>query len=156
MDPDSAPDTGQLRLSLKRHRHRIFRKAPLLPPAHFFIGYYKGYRHMSTAVLTWVDPTTRSDPAQTPANPGEIAFINVLMSSDNGQNYTSVGHAAAGQQSFSQTLTDPGVFLFKLEAVDTQSPPTTSADSAVVSVTVPTPALAPLNPPSNVQATLSP
>jgi len=111
---------------------------------------------MSTAVLTWVDPTTRADPAQTPGSPAEIAFITVLMSDDNGQNYIDVGHAAAGQQTFSQPLTHPGVYLFKLQVVDTQTPPTTSADSAVVSVTVPAPELAPFNPPDNVQATLSP
>ena len=46
------------------------------------------------------------------------------------------------QEHFDQDLTDPGVYLFKLEVVDTQTPPLTSADSNVVSVTVPVPAKA--------------
>lgn len=111
---------------------------------------------MPKAHLTWKDPVTRSDASATPLKPGDLAFILVEMSADNGQNYTDVGHAAPGQQSFDQDLTDPGTFLFKLAAVDTQTPPMTSPDSIVVSVTVPVPQLAAPNAPTEVTATLTP
>lgn len=106
------------------------------------------------AVVTWTDPTTRADGS--PLDPSKVAFINVLMSADNGQNYESVGHAAMGQQTFTQELDDAGTFLFKLETVDTQSPAKVSADSNVVSVVVPEPELAAPNPPTNVAAELLP
>lgn len=111
---------------------------------------------MSTARITWVDPTARTDPQATPLSPAEIAFITVLMSTDNGQTYADVGHAAAGQGTFDQVVTDPGTYLFKLETVDTQNPPLTSPDSIVVSVTVPVPALAAPGAPTNVSASLLP
>jgi hypothetical protein len=111
---------------------------------------------MPKAHLTWKDPTTRSDASATPLKPGDLAYILVQMSADNGQNYADVGHAAPGQQSFDQDLTDPGTYLFKLDAVDTQTPPMTSADSIVVSVTVPVPSLAAPNPPTDVTAVLNP
>ena len=105
---------------------------------------------MSTAKLTWKDPTTRSD--GTPLN--TLAYINVLMSADNGNTYTKVGHAAPAQQQFSQDLTDAGTYQFKFNATDAQTPPLTSADSVVVSVTVPPPELPPPSPPAAPAAAL--
>jgi len=106
---------------------------------------------MTTARVTWKDPTQRTD--GTAAAAADIAMIKVLMSSDNGNTYAEIGHAAAGQQQFDQDLAAPGTYLFKLEAVDTQTPPTTSADSAVASVVV-TVVLPPLNPPDTVSVQL--
>lgn len=93
------------------------------------------------------DPTTREgggalDPSK------ELAFVNILMSADNGQNYASVGHAAPGQPTFEQELTDPGTYLFKADAEDLQTPALDSKDSNVVSFTVPAPALAAPSPPT--------
>lgn len=110
---------------------------------------------MSKAVITWTDPTTRADGA-TPLSAAEIAFIDVLMSADNGNTYESVGHAAAGQQTFTQEVDAAGTYLFKLETNDTQVPALVSADSSVVSVTVEAPPLAAPAAPSNVVATLTP
>jgi len=107
---------------------------------------------MATAHLTWVDPTQRTDGSA--LKPGELAFIEVQMSTDNGNTYSDVGHAAPGQQMFDQPLTASGTYLFKLNAVDTQTPPATSADSAVVSLTV-TVALAAPNPPTNVAVAMT-
>lgn len=108
---------------------------------------------MSTAHITWVDPTARTD--GTPLKQGDLAYIQVQMSADGGQNYAPVGHAAPGTQTFDQDLTDPGTYNFKLEAVDTQTPPAISADSVIVSVTVPQPVLAAPNVPTQVQAALT-
>jgi hypothetical protein len=100
----------------------------------------------NTAHVTWIDPTQRTD--GTPLKPTEIASILVLWSSDNGNTYVEAGHAAAGQQQFDQALPAPGTYLFKLECVDTQSPPATSADSNVASVILPV--TLPPNPPDTV------
>ena len=116
---------------------------PPMPPTNV-----KGSFDMASAKITWTDPTMRSD-GTTALTPAEIAQINVFMSSDNGNTYTNVGHAAAGQQSFTQPLTTSGTYLFKLQTVDTQTPPAISADSSVVSLVATVPLAAP-NPPSNV------
>ena len=106
---------------------------------------------MNTARITWKDPTQRTD--GTALAPGEIAFIEVQWSSDNGNTYVDAGHAAAGQQQFDQPLPGPGTYLFKLQCVDTQSPPATSADSSIASVVVPV-VVQPPNPPDQVAVQL--
>ena len=109
---------------------------------------------MPTAVVTWVDPTTLVD-GKTAIPPNDFGLIEVQLSIDNGKTYTNVGHAAPGQQTFSMELDDPGTYLFKLNAQDTQTPATESPDSAVVSVTVAAPPLQAIAAPTNVQATLT-
>jgi hypothetical protein len=139
---------------MKRPRP-IFRRAAPLPPRHMsihLVRVFRSKRFMSIARITWKDPIVRADGSA--LTPAEIAFVNVLMSADNGQNYASAGHAAAGQQSFDQEVTDPGTYMFKLEAVDTQNPPLVSADSIVVSVAIAAPALAAPGQPTDVVATL--
>lgn len=104
--------------------------------------------------LKWTDPTTLADGTTAiPAN--DFADVEVNMSIDNGKMYTNVGHAAPGAQQFQMELTDPGTYLFKLEAKDTQTPAQLGPDSAVVQVTVPAPPLQPIAAPTNVQASLA-
>lgn len=110
---------------------------------------------MAHAVLTWVDPTTLDD-GSTPIPAGDFAFVQVSRSIDNGVSYQSAGHAAPGADTFSDdvSLLAPGAVLYKLESVDTQTPALTGPDSPVVSVTIPTPVLAPIAAPSAVAVTL--
>ena len=105
----------------------------------------------NTARVTWKDPTQRTD--GTALSAAEIAYVNVQWSSDNGNTYVDAGHAAAGQQQFDQVLPAPGTYLFKLQCVDTQTPPATSADSSIASVVVPV-VIPPPNPPDTVAVQL--
>lgn len=107
------------------------------------------------AVITWVDPTTLSD-GTTAIPAGDFAFVQVSRSIDNGQTYEAAGHAAPGQQTFTDDLDGfaPGAVLYKLESVDTQTPALVGPDSSVVSVTIPVPALAAIGAPSGVAAVL--
>lgn len=90
-------------------------------------------------------PTSRADGTALAAT--EVAAVDFFLSTDNGLNYASVGHAAPDQTAFTVDLTDPGTYLFRAETVDTQIPPRSSVDSNVVSFTVPTPPLAAPSPP---------
>jgi uncharacterized protein YfaP (DUF2135 family) len=109
---------------------------------------------MSTAIITWTDPTTLVDgKSAIPAN--DFAFVQVQVSIDGGKTYTVAGHAAPGAQTFSFEADDPGTYLFKVNSVDTQIPPTVSPDSAVVQVTVAAPPLQSIAAPTNVAAALS-
>lgn len=85
-------------------------------------------------------PTQRVD--GTSLAPGEIDRIEFFVSTDNGQNYVSAGHASADQTEFPFEASDPGTYLFKDQVVDTQSPPRFSPDSPVVSFTIASPPLA--------------
>lgn len=135
------------------HRHRKSRPSP---PSEVSIrlSHHHHRGNEMKATITWSDPTERAD--GTPLAASEIAFIEVFQSSDNGNSYASIGHAAAGQQSFTtDDLPAGGTYLFKLETDDTQTPAAVSADSSVVSVSVAPPALAAPNAPSNVAASLA-
>jgi len=103
--------------------------------------------------LKWVDPTKLVDGADIP--PNDFADVEVFMSIDNGQNYTNVGHAAPGAQQFQMELSDPGTYLFKLEAKVTQTPPQFGPDSVVAQVTVPAPPVGPIAAPTDVVASLA-
>jgi hypothetical protein len=101
---------------------------------------------MSLYNIPITDPTSRKDGkalAQT-----EIKEIDMLVSTDNGQNYVAAGHAAAGQANFQFDAVDPGTYLFKAQTVDTQTPALVSGDSNVVSLTVAPPVLAAPNAPT--------
>ncbi len=106
---------------------------------------------MTTVTLTWTDPTTLADVANTPIPPDDFADVEVSMSADNGLTYTNAGHVGPGTQKFQIEVTDPGTFNFKLASKDTQTPALIGPDSAVVSITIAPPALAPIAAPTNVQ-----
>jgi len=72
----------------------------------------------------WVDPTVLADGSPLPA--GDLAFISVEMSADQGATFTPVAHVAPGVQSFTQTNLVPGTYQFRLIAIDTQTPPLSS------------------------------
>jgi len=91
-------------------------------------------------------PTTRIDGNALAIT--DLARIEFFVSTDNGQNYVSAGHSAPDATSFNFEATDPGTYLFKAEAVDLQSPPLTSLDSAVVQFTIAPPVLAAPSPPT--------
>ena len=124
--------------------------APFLPPSEvrvriLTLSNVVGFYVMTIARVTWKDPTTRVDGV--PGKPTEIAYIRVLMSSDSGATWADVGHVGPTIEFYDQTLDAAGTYQFKLQVVDTQSPPTVSADSAVVQITQ---ELAAFNPPSDV------
>lgn len=87
-------------------------------------------------------PTKRIDGTDLPIS--QIDRIEFYVSTDSGQNYVSIGHAAAdgSQTDFLYEATDVGTYLFKAQAVDTQNPPRVSLDSSVVSFTIAPPELA--------------
>lgn len=103
--------------------------------------------------LKWVDPATLVDGSAIP--PNDFADVEVQMSIDNGKTYTNVGHAAPAAQQFQMELTDPGTYLFKLNAKDTQAPAQLGPDSVVAQVTVPAPPIAAISAPTNVTASLA-
>jgi hypothetical protein len=108
---------------------------------------------MSTVTLTWVDPTTLVDGSAIP--PNDFADVEIFMSADGGLTYTNAGHVGPGTQRFEIEISDPGTFNFKLNCKDTQTPPLFGPDSAVVSVTIAAPPLAPISAPTNVQFTVA-
>lgn len=85
---------------------------------------------MSDVSIPVTAPTTRKDGTALMA--AEIARLDFELSSDNGLTYTNVGHAAAGQTSFVLQGVDPGNYLVRSTATDTQTPPLTSDFSPVV------------------------
>lgn len=100
---------------------------------------------MATVTIPITAPTARAD--GTTLSQAEIARMDVDFSIDNGVTFTNVGHAAANQTSFVATDLSPGSYLARATATDTQTPPLTSIDSAVVSFVVAAPALAAPNAP---------
>jgi hypothetical protein len=110
---------------------------------------------MTTAVLTWVDPTTLDD-GVTPIPAGDFAYVQVSRSIDNGASYQILGHAAPGVQTYTDDVSAlaPGAVLYEVAAVDTQTPPLTGPETAPVSVTIPTPALAPIAAPTALAVSL--
>jgi hypothetical protein len=85
-------------------------------------------------------PTTRIDGSALSAT--DLNRIEMLVSTDNGQNYVSAGHIAPNQPVFQFEATDVGTYQFKAEAVDNQNPALVSLDSNVVSFTIAPPVLA--------------
>lgn len=97
---------------------------------------------MSNIKLTWTDPTTLND--GTSAIPsGDFGYVDVQMSADGGKTFASLGHVNPGTQTYTVTDLPPGTYAFNVTAVDTQTPPLTSA-AASVSITIPLGALAPV------------
>ena len=101
---------------------------------------------MSTVTIPITAPTTRTD--GTALDPSEISRMDVELSDDNGLTFTNVGHAAADQTEFVIDNLDPGNYLARATATDTQDPPLTSEDSSPVSFQVAAPPLAAPNPPT--------
>lgn len=100
---------------------------------------------MADVSIPFTLPTQRKD--GTAIAQGEIAQVDFALSSDNGQTYTPVGHAAANQTSFTLQSLDAGSYLVRSTVTDTQTPPLTSDFSAVVGFQIAAPALAAPNPP---------
>jgi hypothetical protein len=95
---------------------------------------------MSDVTIPVTAPTTRKDGTLLAA--AEIAQMDFELSSDNGATYTNVGHAAANQTEFRLQALDPGSYLVRATATDTQNPPLTSDFSPVVGFQIAAPALA--------------
>lgn len=109
---------------------------------------------MSVITVTWTDPTTLADgKTAIPAN--DFAMVEINASADGGKTYTLAGHVAPGVQTFAFEVDDSGTYSFILNAVDTQTPPTTSANSAVAQATIAPPPLQAIAAPTNVQATVT-
>jgi len=100
---------------------------------------------MAVVTIPLTVPTTRKD--GTALKPEEIARIDIEFSTDNGQTYTNVGHAAANQTSFQVSDLSVGSYLARGFATDTQTPPLTSDPSSPVSFSVAPPVLAAPSPP---------
>lgn len=146
-----------------RRRHHHKHKHPHLPiaaPRHVRVRLLRNTRkrkhpHMK-ATITYVDPATLAD-LTTPIPAGDLAFIEVQRSIDNGLTYEDAGHAPPGALQFVDDLTGlaPGDVLYKLNSVDTQTPPLTGPDSLIVKVTIPTPELQAIAPPTDVAASIA-
>lgn len=96
---------------------------------------------MSKVMLTWTDPTVRTDTPPTPLAPADIDHIDI---------YDAVGGAASARiasvhgaaTTFTTAdLPDGSVHVFDVVVVDTQG--NSSAASNSVSITMPTPLAAP-------------
>lgn len=131
--------TGTITLNL------VLDLAPPNPPSNV-----KGTLNMSTATITWVDPTARSDGS--PLSAAEIVNIEVFDSAASDPT-VPIGIVAGGVQTFTTGTLTVGVHSFDLVCTDTTGHQ--SAPSGTASVTVQA-TLAPPNPPSNVVATLNP
>lgn len=101
---------------------------------------------MSDVSIPVTAPTTRKDGS--PLASGDIAQMDFELSSDNGATYTNVGHAAANQTEFKLQSLDPGSYLVRATATDTQTPALTSDFSPVVGFQIAAPALAAPSPPA--------
>jgi hypothetical protein len=102
---------------------------------------------MSTATLSWVLPTTRTDGSA--LAPADIQGIEVF-DAVNGAAAVQIGEAAGAVTSFTTPALAGGTHVFTLIVVDTVGD--ASAPSAPVSLSVP---LAAPNPVTNVTATLN-
>lgn len=101
---------------------------------------------MASVSIPITAPTQRKDGTALAVT--DIARLDVEFSTDNGQTFTNVGHAAANQTSFEVDDLSPGTYLARSTATDLQTPPLTSDFSNVVSFVIPAPELAAPNPPT--------
>jgi hypothetical protein len=104
---------------------------------------------MTTAILTWKDPTTRTDGS--PISP-DIIHINVFDDASPTPNQP-IGAVAAGVQTYETAALSAGVHNFTITAVDSEGDTSTVAPCG--SVTVPVTLAAP-NPPTSGVAVLNP
>jgi len=110
---------------------------------------------MTSVVLTWTDPTTLAD-GTTPIPPGDFGQVNVLRSIDNGATFQNIGHVAPGAQSFTDSsVSSPNTYQYEVTAQDTQTPPTNSAPSNVVTIVL-VPTLQPIAAPKSLAAVTGP
>lgn len=89
---------------------------------------------MGNVALTWGRPSHRSD--GTPLGEVEVAAYRVELSADGGANFVPIGVTTAPDRAFTQTELEPGVYLFRVVAVDRHSPAIQGIPSTV-SITVP-------------------
>jgi hypothetical protein len=128
------------RIKPRRFEHPL---APRLKRGH--VTFHRS-THMADVTIPVTAPTTRKDGSALAAT--DIAQMDFELSSDNGATYTNVGHAAANQTEFKLQALDPGSYLVRATATDTQNPPLTSDFSPVVAFQIAAPALAAPNPPT--------
>ena len=110
---------------------------------------------MTSVVLTWTDPTTLAD-GTTPIPTGDFGQVNILRSTDNGATFANIGHVAPGAQSFTDSsVSSPNTYQYEVTAQDTQTPPTNSMPSNVVTIVL-VPTLQPLAAPTALAAVTGP
>lgn len=95
---------------------------------------------MTTVVIPFTPPTTRTDGTPLPAE--QIKQIDLELSADNGQTWTSVGHRAGTDTSITLQDLDVGQYLVRDFVTDTQSPALTSDFSPVAGFEIKAPVLA--------------
>ena len=100
---------------------------------------------MTTATITWVDPTTRSDGSSLPAS--SITSIEIY---DSASGSAPIGSVAAGVQTFKTPPLSTGTHNFTLDCKDTMG------THSVLTAGIPETVLAPPNPPSGVTVVLGP
>ena len=100
---------------------------------------------MAKVSIPFTVPTKRADEKDLPLD--QIALIGFALSSDNGQTYTDVGHAAANASVFEVEGLSPGNYMVRATATDTQATPLTSAFSNIVGFQIAAPPLAAPNAP---------
>jgi len=132
------------RVPLWRIKPRRF-EHPLAPRLRRARIVWHGSTHMADVTIPVTAPTSRKDGSA--LAPTDIAQMDFELSSDNGTTYTNVGHAAANQTSFVLQGLDPGSYLVRATATDTQNPPLTSDFSPVVGFQIAPPQLAAPNAP---------
>ena len=89
---------------------------------------------MGNVALTWSRPTKRID--GTPLGEAEVAAYRVGLSADGGANFVQVGATTSPDRAFTQTELEPGLYVFRVVAVDTHSPAVVGVPGTV-SITVP-------------------
>jgi hypothetical protein len=134
----------------RHNRHRHHHRDPR-PPSNLkatLTQRKQGRATLTTATLTWTDPTTRVD--GTALAPNEVASIDIFDTASPG---AAIGNVPGGAQKFTTGTLSVGDHSFTAVANDTSGHK--SAPSGAATVTV-LPTLAAPNPPSGLTATLNP
>lgn len=105
---------------------------------------------MTTATITWSDPTARVDGSAL-----TLTALQVFDDLGDGKGPQLLGNVSPGVQTFNTPTLTPGSHTFTVVAQDNSNPPENSAPSTPVSVTVPTPVLAAPAAPTNVKVVLN-
>jgi hypothetical protein len=121
-------------------------KAPPRKPT-----YLKANTHMSTATLSWVLPTTRTDGSV--LNTSDIASVSIFDVSTEDPSHHTIGSAVGPATTFTTGTLSVGFHNFTVAVVDTAGH--VSADSNSVSVEV-KPTLADPSPATGLTAVLNP
>ena len=107
---------------LRKHRK------PPKPPTHL-----KAILHMSTATLTWVNPTTRTD--NSPLSPSDIASVNVFDISTTDPSGPQIGTVLGGiTTTFTTDTLTAGFHNFTVTVTDTNGLSSSASNVATVQV----------------------